>query len=867
MRNSLSKMHHLLLVLLLFALAGCGANRSSTTANQDPGQVTAKVAPAKTLAAPAPDSIIRLIVSGNGIPTASKDFPVASGGGTVEVYPGRDLIVTAYNVTAAGVIVYEGFVTRVNVTAGATTNVGTIQTSAPVVKPENASCQSCHETTRDSAGQNLVIDYKQSGHYTNLSPMSPKNGSTVPGCAGCHGTQHNDANPSASGRCNECHDPLNMFPSHKGNGTAILTTNCNTCHQSHNTTRFVRGNCISCHSVAQNAGAGYVQDNNGVRSITQEFTKWSHHVTGVALNDAHCAACHLEGTIKNGEVMLDNTKHMVDAKTHLRHADTDADMQWDPAAPNHSTMDTYCMSCHDANGATSAMSAQIQAYINNNGYAAPGKTASALNPFGDTISNRYDKMLRPAVVDVDGQFNTANASHHAVKGPKYSGRTRAAGARQIANPAAFDDNSTATLWGKRSTIYDSVNSITGVEETTNKAFNALYVPLENAGGEAAPRTGAASLGDDSTLHCGDCHTVGQWKAGTAQFFNLDGSVDATKTSPAIGAHGSNNEYLLRNSKGTDERHTQDAYLKGNAAGTVLNPFTGVAIPNGNIVVVNPNAAFLVCFNCHSYSRYGSIYNATGTTGPHAGEYDASGRCNGVGNTIPFNGYTTGTATDGTQFVSRFDGPNSRYSTTPAFAPGFPLNYANAPGGAQAATYTGEQNPDFGNIFGIQCNNCHNSGVENGYGGIHGSKVSTYVDGMGNTQSMRRFLPGLGNTKYVPGTMGGITGGTLAGPAFNSRNSAGFQNYSYVTGGVSNDTNWEQVKSQFGPKGNQYAGAGCYTLSPNATAATYNQKGLSADGGATIPNAFGTWGGCDDHGAAQGAGDHGVIKRINRPITY
>jgi hypothetical protein len=27
---------------------------------------------------------------------------------------------------------------------------------------------------------------------------------------------------------------------------------------------------------------------------------------------------------------------MADAKTHLRNADTDAGMQWDPAAPNHS---------------------------------------------------------------------------------------------------------------------------------------------------------------------------------------------------------------------------------------------------------------------------------------------------------------------------------------------------------------------------------------------------------------------------------------------------------------------------------------------------------------------------------------------------
>lgn len=876
MRNSLSKVHYLLFALLFFALAGCGANSTGSTTTSKlaaDGKVTAKVqlasskTAAKTLqAVPASVTTVRLMVSGTGIPTAKKDFPaLPEGNKTIECYPGLNLIVTAYALNASGGVEYEGFATNVIVTAGQTTDVGTITVTPPVAKAETDSCLSCHESTRDVDGQNLIVNYKQSGHYFNTNLMFPKNGATMPGCAGCHGTQHNDLNPAASGRCYECHGAV-LSARHAS--VANLQTACNTCHQPHNTAK--QRSCIGCHSVARNAGPGFVQDNNGVRAITQEFAKWSHHVTGVALNDAHCIACHLEGKVEGGNVTTDFTVHMTDARTHLRHADTDADMVWDPAAPNHSTMDTYCMSCHDANGATSAMSAQIQAYINSNGLTAPGKVASPLNPFGDTISNRYDKMLRPAVVDVDSQFNTSNASHHGVKGPKYTGRTRAAGARQIANPSAFAANSSAILWGKRSTIYDSVNAYDGLQETTNRAFNDLYVPLENAGGEAAPRTGAATLGDDSTLHCGDCHTVGQWKPGTAKFFKLDGTVDTSKTSPAIGAHGSNNEYLLRNSKGTDERHTQDAYLKGNATGTVLNPFTGQPIPNGNIVVVNPNAAFLVCFNCHSYSRYGSIYNATGRTGPHAGEYDASGRCNGVGNTIPFNGYTTGAATDGTQFLSRFEGPRATFGSTPAFAPGFPLNEANRPA-------SGEQDPDFGNVMGIQCLNCHNSGVENGYGGIHGSKVNTYVDGMGNTQTMRRFMPGLGNTKYVPGVAGGITGGTMTGPAFNSRNSVGFQNYSYVTGGISNDTNWEQTQSRQRADGRlEFAGAGCYTLNNesgepgarfNPNSPTVGQKGLSVDGGATIPNAYGTWGGCDDHNQSTGAAYYGTTKRINRPVTY
>jgi len=763
-----------------------------------------------------------------------------------------------------------------------------------VPKVDEASCRVCHASSIDPVSVTQIVpEFLDSAHNTDAA-----------GCQGCHGggAQHNGVgpipfpNPLNSDRCKQCH----TNPPATGI-TTDFKANCTPCHstggpgtvglhgaQVISATTFRKANdCIGCHDIPGPLHGTLVNDNNGVRAIVQEFSKWSHHVTGVNLQNAHCAACHLEGKAEGGAIVVDTTYHMKDAKTHLRNADTDADMQWDPAAPNHSTMDNFCMSCHDANGATSPQSTVIRAVM----IPAAGKTASASNPFGDTISNRYDKMLRPAVVNVDSQFNTANNSHHGVKGPRYTGRTRTAGPRQIANPAAFAANSTATLWGKRSTIYDSVNAITGVKETANAAFNALYVPLGNAGGEAFPRTGSASLGDDSTLHCGDCHTVGQWKAGTAQYFNLDGTVDTTKVSPAIGAHGSNNEYMLRNSKGTDERHTQDAYLK-NAA--------------GNITIQNPSAAFLVCFNCHSYSRYGSVYNATGTTGPHAGEYDASGRCNGVGNTIPFNGYTTGTATDGTQFLSRIgEFTRAEASSTPAFAPGFPLNYANAPGGVQAATYTGEQNADFGNVFGIQCLNCHNSGLGNGYGGIHGSannspgtantaaaggyanpdpsvKGGAYVDGMGNTNKVQRFLPGLGNVMHVPGTLGGFTGGNTA--IFNVYSSNGVNTgrtkYTFTTGAIASDTNWEQVGWRQGPgttTAGPQVGAGCYTLNDEGTgsslddpqSAAYGIKGQSFDGNpASTPNAAKTWGGCDDHtGQGVGGGDHGFSKRINRPVTY
>jgi hypothetical protein len=703
--------------------------------------------------------------------------------------------------------------------------------TSSVAKVDEATCRVCHADSIDPLSVTPIVpDYLNSPHSIFLEPNA--------GCQGCHGggAAHFGIgpipfpNPAAAGICASCHDKAPA-----ASASNASSTNCAPCHNFHAGRVTPDPNdCVGCHKVAApQHGPTLVGDNNGVRAITVEFTKWSHHVTGVTLNSAHCAACHLEGTVANGQIAVDATKHMVDAKIHLRNADDDTEFAWDPMAPIHSNMDNFCMSCHDANGATSPMSIQIQAFINSHGLAAPGKIASALNPFGDTISNRYDKMQRPGVVDVSSQFTSTNNSQHGVKGPRYSGRSRDAGPRQIASPATFAQNSSSVLQGVRSTIFDAGN------------FNQLYTPLENAGGEAAPRTGAQTLGDDSTLHCGDCHTVGQWKVGSAT------SRDGSATPVAIGAHGSNNEYLLRNSIGTDQRHTQNAFTTD---------------ASNNVTYTNPNGAFLVCYNCHTFNKYGSIFLQTGVLGGHVGEYDQTGRCNGIGNTLPFNGYTTGTATDGTQFASRFVGPISAHGSQPAFAPGFPLN------GTPPA---GEQDPDFGDIFGIQCLNCHNS---NGfYGGIHGSTVNTYSDGMGNTTKVERFLPGLGNAKHVPGTLGGFTGGTVV-PV----NTATGPAYTYITGGVSNDSNWEQkhwqqtattvINPVTGAATNTaLSGAGCYTLGADQTVAnnvTASQLGPSVTGeGGPATQMFGTWGGCEDHTAKQGAGNHGFVKKIVRPITY
>ncbi len=253
MRNSLIKLQYVLFALSLFALAACGVNDKSVSSDlTGNGSVTAKIAwpdgktSAKSAALVADIVNVQLIVTGPAIPTA-KGTPVAKGSNpSVEVYPGNDLIVAAYALDATGNRIYEGFVTGVTVAAGPATDVGTIKLTPVVVKAADTNCISCHEATRVITGQNLVTDYKQSGHYTNTSwTANAKNGSATTGCAGCHGTQHQDLAPSASGRCFECHG-ANLSLKHTSTSALIageanparylnLTgTNCSACHEPHN---------------------------------------------------------------------------------------------------------------------------------------------------------------------------------------------------------------------------------------------------------------------------------------------------------------------------------------------------------------------------------------------------------------------------------------------------------------------------------------------------------------------------------------------------------------------------------------------------------------------------------------------------------
>jgi len=426
-----------------------------------------------------------------------------------------------------------------------TTNLG------GVARIDEGGCRVCHAASIDPAQNTPILsDFLASSHNTDAL-----------GCQGCHGggAQHNGVgpipfpNPLAANRCVECHNPARIptfaaadfvarcAPCHTASGVGGL-------HAARATSSLpIAEDCVGCHDVAApQHGPNLVNDNNGVRAITGEFAKQSHHVTGRAVTNADCAACHLEGKASGAAIVIDRLYHMADNKIHLRNGNValvgnqttatvgaggQSEYAWDPAAPDHTLMDQFCFSCHNAAGAPTTVAA-LAGVANVTGF-----TRTALNPFGDSVSNSYDQVSRLSVVGVYEQFDTGNSSHHAVRGQKYTAKNLTA--------AQFTNISTANFNNQVGGVPTPLVGTKGPVSATNPAkiagtmfetgkFNATYTTLNNV-----------PPADDATLHCGDCHTVGQFRA--ADVNTAVGSYNKM----AIGAHGSGNEYMLRNTNGDD----------------------------------------------------------------------------------------------------------------------------------------------------------------------------------------------------------------------------------------------------------------------------------------------------------------------------
>lgn len=667
-----------------------------------------------------------------------------------------------------------------------------------------------------------------------------------------------------------------------------------------------KGLCVACHAIPRNAGAGYVQDNNGVRQITGaggEFQQWSHHIINDINNskdpvDEQCAVCHMEGVQTNGVLQVNKTYHLADSHIHLRDCNTSLNQSqsqggqfiWDPANPNHTAMDQFCMSCHNAAGAVTAVAAiQVPASTN------PGHPQSALNPFGDLIQNNYDGLFRNAVVPVYDQFDPNNTAHHAVRAPRYTANTAGTASTQATSywtqnagyaasvtkvaatgsaAAAFANisasNAAAGYLGLRQ---NNGTSFVGTLSDTGK-FVTTYQPLVNNNGSFK------RLADNAQLHCGDCHTVGQWAARGSDAFKAYSTAYGPGVSTfykrSIGAHGSGNEYMLRNSAGDNNMnpqalvcyicHSQTLYDAGTLApsNVAIAGGTRASIAamnaNGFTAGVNPlltDAQIMAFYNMTGARKpSGGLYNTniqkfgaadTHTTGHDNVPANTSGHCNALQNTTAgLTGLARLNATNQTALLF------ARYTT------------ANGKGGN-------------GNAFGIKCSNCHNSGdgTYPGYGGIHGNsfRKSDARQGNGDTSVVHdatytsySSIHTKGITGLVPTDITVVTGHKPY------RFLPGLGNFRFNHG-----TDLTRVSR--GNAGDPVSTVGtCYTLtaaSPVTPVAPTYPKGYGARYGGETNDAnhqddnglFGSWGACQDHSGPNTHGGTGAIRNVLRPARY
>jgi hypothetical protein len=246
-----------------------------------------------------------------------------------------------------------------------------------------------------------------------------------------------------TGICNVCHDDTkHTFYYWNGAGSHEAGVDCVICHK-HQQAFSGDGPCMDCHDTIQGTRRQVV-------GAGGDFVRLSRHVSdGTSteiVTDYDCIVCHAEGDAIKAEAAsgyLDNTFHK-DGDVDLRDVDDvnvgDTTYAWDRTASEatknagmRTLLDTFCLTCHDNDGAST---------IAVNGTVAGADLAlttsptvgEARTPFNDDDNLRNGRdgfTTRTVVIDVESQFapdtsgdiaNTynGNPSQHAVLGARYT---------------------------------------------------------------------------------------------------------------------------------------------------------------------------------------------------------------------------------------------------------------------------------------------------------------------------------------------------------------------------------------------------------------------------------------------------------------
>jgi hypothetical protein len=378
-----------------------------------------------------------------------------------------------------------------------------------------------------------------------------------------------DANEPWNGVCQTCHQNTDFHRNDNSLGAGSHAHNsaadCRTCHSHVDGFRGSGGDCGGCHDTQREISAN---PGNFRRQITEttpgagdgEFSTdfISHHVndgTGAEIvTKWDCVVCHAEGDAITGDA--DSDYHQKDG-VQLKDVDTGS-VYSDWAGLTPFERSSFCLSCHDVDGAT---------IIAGRTDPDPDATTNALNPFNDGLTNAHEldgfdgtpaPHSRGAVVDVEGQFDTANGNHHAVLGPAYvfASDCLAAGDPHACCTGAGTGPSCDLPFG---------SAISGAIQGTRTDLNW-----------------------NSVLDCEDCHY------GTA--------------TTMLSAHGTaNSRYMLRDIDGNDTFPTDDSTLNcrrcHDPENVTLFPYHTRSAHMANEL----NLYDIACLSCHGGLEYGGIH--------------------------------------------------------------------------------------------------------------------------------------------------------------------------------------------------------------------------------------------------------------------
>lgn len=176
-------------ILLVLSLLGCGSSSSPSRVSTGAisaklvwGQKTGQSANKRVASVPSNVVTVRIIVTGPDMPGIQKDFPASAGQGVIDGVPvGSDRVVTVQGLDSGGALSYTGASSSVSVTAGQTTDVGTI-TMLPVAPTfSNAVLNGAWIISPQTAGQSLGRAYIVFDGKGGISDLSGFNTATPPG--------------------------------------------------------------------------------------------------------------------------------------------------------------------------------------------------------------------------------------------------------------------------------------------------------------------------------------------------------------------------------------------------------------------------------------------------------------------------------------------------------------------------------------------------------------------------------------------------------------------------------------------------------------------------------------------------------------